>query len=316
MSLDLGFDDAQQAIVAAVGRFCRDHGSEEASRRGGRPDAALWKGLAELGVLGLASPEGDGRAAELVAALEALGASAFPGPLPASFFATQVLPPAQRARVARGDVLVALGRPPLMPWAPEASLFLVLEGGRVFAGAPRGEVRRLDTLGGEPWGEIELERGPELEGYPRAVAVFHLALASYLAAAGRRLLDDACEHARTRQQFGRPIGDFQAVAHPLADCAIRLEAATALARLAADRLDADGAEAPAAAAAARLSAGRAALEAAYTAHQVFGAVGITLEGSVFHLSRRIRQWVSLPPGEDDARATLLCDLGLDGRIGS
>jgi alkylation response protein AidB-like acyl-CoA dehydrogenase len=43
-----------------------------------------------------------------------------------------------------------------------------------------------------------------------------------------RLLETSIEHATTRQQFGRPIGSFQAVAHPIADMKIRLE----LARLA------------------------------------------------------------------------------------
>jgi alkylation response protein AidB-like acyl-CoA dehydrogenase len=313
VTLDLGLDDAQEAIVAAVSQFCREGGVEEVSRRGGAPPRELWSGLGELGVLGLASPEGEGGAAELVAALEALGSACFPGPLAASLFATQVLGPEERARVARGEAWVALGASPCFPWAPEADLFLEIDAGRVFHAHPRGPVKSLETLGGEPWGEVELARERELEGMERAVAVFHLSLAAYLAAAGRRLVEAASEHARSRRQFGRPIGDFQAVAHPLADCAIGLEAATALARLAAERLDAAEADAPAAAAAARLSAGRAALETAYVAHQVFGAVGVTLEGSVFHVSRRIRQLVSLLPGEDDAREALLGDLGLQRR---
>ena len=55
------------------------------------------------------------------------------------------------------------------------------------------------------------------------------------------------------------------------------------------------ARARASAAAARLSAGRAAIAAAHTCHQLFGAIGITLEGPVFHVSRRIRQLVSQQP---------------------
>jgi hypothetical protein len=64
------------------------------------------------------------------------------------------------------------------------------------------------------------------------------------------------------------------------------------------------------AAAARLSARRAALDAAHTCHQLFGAVGITLEGPVFHISRRLRQLASQPPGESAARASLLAQLDL------
>lgn len=312
MSLDLALDEAQQAIASTLAAFCREARSEAASRRGGRPAPELWSGLAELGVFALATPEGEGGAAELVAALEALGEASFPGPLAASFFATQVLDAEERARVVGGEAWVALGVPPLLPWAPEADIFLELEGERVFRARPRGAVERVETLGAEPWGRVELERERELDGAERGRDLFHLSLAAYLAAAGRRLLEDASEHARNRRQFGRPIGDFQAVAHPLADCAIRLDAATALARRAAERFDDAAPDAPSAAATARLSAGRAALEAAYTAHQVFGAIGVTLEGPVFHVSRRIRQLVSLVPGVDDAREALLAELGLGG----
>jgi alkylation response protein AidB-like acyl-CoA dehydrogenase len=40
-----------------------------------------------------------------------------------------------------------------------------------------------------------------------------------------RLLETSLDHARSRRQFGRPIGSFQAVAHPIADMKIRLELA-------------------------------------------------------------------------------------------
>ena len=51
-------------------------------------------------------------------------------------------------------------------------------------------------------------------------------------------------------------------------------------------------------------------DAVHVGHQVFGAVGITLEGPAFPLSRRIRQLASSPPGADTARSVLLADLGL------
>jgi len=47
-------------------------------------------------------------------------------------------------------------------------------------------------------------------------------------------------------------------------------------------------------------------------HQAFGAIGITLEGPVFHISRRIRQLASLPPGAAPARAAVLSHFGLAG----
>jgi alkylation response protein AidB-like acyl-CoA dehydrogenase len=301
VSLDLAFDDAQLAIEESVAAFCRERGSEDLARSG-RFSVEAWRGLGELGVLALASPEGEGGAAELAAAAGALGAAGLPGPLAATAFAGAVLPAEALGPVVAGEALVALGAPPLLPWAPLASVFLEIAGERVYRARPAGPVTPLETLAGEPWGRMALEREAELADLEGGLARFHVTLAAQLAGAGHRLHETGVEHARTRRQFGRAIGEFQAVAHPLADCAMRLHAASALVRLAAFRLDAGDARAPGLAAAARLSAGRAALATAHVVHQTLGAVGVTLEGPAFHLSRRVRQLVSLPPGPDAARA--------------
>ena len=89
MGLDLQLDDLQQAVADAVAQFCRDRCDDDTVKAAaGSFPSELWKGLSELGVLALSTPEGDGGALELVAALESLGAAVFPGPLPATFFAT------------------------------------------------------------------------------------------------------------------------------------------------------------------------------------------------------------------------------------
>jgi alkylation response protein AidB-like acyl-CoA dehydrogenase len=303
LSVDLAFDDAQQAIHDAVARFCAERGAEPA-----HPEFSLasWRELAGLGVLALTTPEGEGGAAECVAALEALGAAAFPGPLAESFLATAVLPEAERRRVADGEVIVCVGTPPLMPFAPQAQLFLAVEGERLWRATPTGEVEPVETLGGEPWGRVALERQAELSPCPAAFALFDLAEAALLAAHGAALLDGATEHARTRRQFGRAIGEFQAVAHPLADASIRLAAARTLARAAACAFDSASAtrDTRRLAAAARASARGAALESAHVAHQTFGALGITVEGPAFRISRRIRQRAAQPTG---AAARAACD---------
>jgi alkylation response protein AidB-like acyl-CoA dehydrogenase len=191
-----------------------------------------------------------------------------------------------------------------MPWAADAGVFLEVDGERIHRGRPRGAVEPVETLGGEPWGRVAWDREAELPGAARGLALYDIAAAAYLAAAGAGLVAATAEHARTRKQFGSAIGEFQAVAHPLADCAMGLSAAATLARAAACAFDAAAADVRAAAAAARLSARGAALAAAHTCHQLFGALGITTEGPVFHRSRRIRQLASQPPGESAARAAV------------
>ncbi len=91
---------------------------------------------------------------------------------------------------------------------------------------------------------------------------------------------------------------------------MRLDSAATLARIAAHAFDTGAPDLRARAAAARLSATRAALDAAHTAHQLFGAQGITVEGPVFQVSRRIRQLASQPPPADAARDALLAHWGL------
>jgi alkylation response protein AidB-like acyl-CoA dehydrogenase len=311
VSLDLAFDPAQAAIADALGQFCADRAPADAVKaQAGQFPAELWRMLAEQGVLALAAPDGEGGAVELVAALEPLGRAVFPGPIFSTVLAAQVLPEKQRAQVMSGEALVAVADGPLVPWAPVADLFVELEGDDAHLARPRGPVEPLATLGGEPWGRVALERVRPLGDARRALALHDLALAAYLSAAGRRLVEDAADHARTRKQFGAAIGEFQAVALPLADSHLRLGACETLARAAACCFDGGDERSAEFAAAARVSASSAAREAAFTAHQVFGAIGITLEGPAFHVSRRIQQLAAQPPGLERGRSALLARYGM------
>ena len=319
MSIDLAFDDGQEAIAQAVAQLCADVCDEDTVKAAtGRFPRELWSQLAELGMLAIATPEGEGGALEMVAAMESLGRAVFPGPLVATFLATQLLDEADRVEVIEGRAIVSAGSGELMPWAPCANLFLEIDGDRVWRAEPTSDVQEIETLGGEPWGRVDLRRDRELEGGPAALVFADIALAAYQAAAGSALVAAASEHAAARKQFGRAIGEFQAVAHPLADCSMRLSASTALVHNAAfvhDEAEPGpdaglSAEVRALASAARLSANAAALEAVYVCHQVFGAIGITLEGPVFHITRRIRQLASQPPGDAASRAGILESIGL------
>ena len=319
MSIDLAFDDGQEAIAQAIAQLCTDVCDEESVKAAtGRFPRELWSQLAELGMLAIATPEGEGGALEMVAAMESLGSAVFPGPLVATFLATQVLDETDRQEVIEGRSIVSAGSGGLMPWAPCANLFLEIDGDRIWRAEPTADIQEIETLGGEPWGRVELRRERELEGGAAALVFADIALAAYQAAAGRALVTAASEHAAARKQFGRAIGEFQAVAHPLADCSMRLSASTALAHNAAFVRDegelepglGPSAEVRSLASAARLSANAASLEAVYVCHQVFGAIGITLEGPAFHITRRIRQLASQPPGDAAARAGILESIGL------
>ncbi len=119
--------------------------------------------------------------------------------------------------------------------------------------------------------------------------VRQLALAMFAAehAGGARwCLETATEYAKVRVQFGRPIGQFQAIKHRLADMAVRIEQMAAVAWDAAVAADSSGDDADLAA----VTAGAIALdgyaESAKECVQVLGGIGFTWEHDVhLHLKR-------------------------------
>jgi hypothetical protein len=286
------FDADECALRDAIATACRE-------RAVGAPfDHAAWLSLASLGALTVGN-DGESGARALVAVYEALGEAAHAGPLAETVIALSVLGAGvERAAIERADSLACVGAAPHWPFAAEARLVFAIEQGAVHPARLTGEARSVTTLAGDRWLESSAELEPPLAASAQALALGRLAAAALLVGAGRVLLERAAERARTRQQFGQPIGSHQAVSHPLADCSIRLSAAEGVLRSAAWIIDQEGSNASDAGGpgAAFESARGAALAAAYQAHQTFGALGITLEGPVFAITRRIRQWASLPLG--------------------
>jgi alkylation response protein AidB-like acyl-CoA dehydrogenase len=92
-----------------------------------------------------------------------------------------------------------------------------------------------------------------------------------------RALELAVAHAKTREQFGRQIGVYQAVAHPLADTYVETELARSLAYWAAWCIAEDDALTEVAVAAAKSFAGDVAVAACERSIQVHGGIGFTWE---------------------------------------
>jgi acyl-CoA dehydrogenase len=117
----------------------------------------------------------------------------------------------------------------------------------------------------------------------RAAAAATLAIS----AAADRVVELSIGYANTRQQFGRPIGMFQAVAHLLARMAAAAAAAQGAARLALRALrDNDILLAGSAKTVASETAGT----VAELAHQLHGAIGMTREHRLHLLTRRLWSW--------------------------
>ncbi|MGW0293171.1 acyl-CoA dehydrogenase family protein [Streptomyces tuirus] len=243
-------------------------GAAGARRTAGSPrlDRALWRVLGDLGFFSLRLPEAHGGVGlglpEAVLLFEEAGRALVPGPLVATHLAAGAVPGA-----ATGETVVAAVDGGLVEWLEEADVVR----GDLTGAVP---LRSLDPL-------TPLHRVPAGRVASDPVAIL-LTAAEQLGTAGR-VCELAAQHARAREQFGRPVGAFQAVAHLCAGILVRTETARAAVYAAAVTAD------PADIAAARILADEAAVRGARDCLQVHGGMGFTWESEV-HLHLK-RAWV-------------------------
>ncbi len=161
----------------------------------------------------------------------------------------------------------------------------------------------LDSTPGERVGDLDLL--PLIRS--RAFAAF----AGEAVGVAQAALELAAEHAKTRQQFGRIIGTYQAVSHQVADIYTALALARSLATWAAWAVSAGDESAELACAAAKSAAGDAAVVACEKAIQVHGGVGFTYE-HILHRYYKRAQWISAFEGTGRAQRAEIAAALLDG----
>jgi alkylation response protein AidB-like acyl-CoA dehydrogenase len=292
--------DEQAALQAELRRFLADRMTPEARRAAGEQpgavDRGLWRELAGLGVFTLTLPDSAGGVglglADATLVFEELGRAAVPGPLIGTFLSAGLAAGGidALAGAAAGDVVVGLvpeppaGGPAYVEHGAGLDALLVVgDGGVTLTGPPVGGTaldRPLDPL--TPVTLVAALPAGEAVGGP--AAAHHLRTAAALLAAALQVglaaaaVDLGTAHALGREQFGRPIGSFQAVKHLLADAAVAVEVARAAVQAAGVELDDPGDGSPAshrAVDAARIVASRAADRATRTCIQVHGGMGFT-----------------------------------------
>ena len=115
---------------------------------------------------------------------------------------------------------------------------------------------------------------------------FRAAAAAEALGVAQRALDLGLEHAKTRVQFGKPIGTYQAVSHPLAQTYTDVELARSLVYWAAWCVTEEDKRAPLAAAAAKAFATEAAVAACERSIQAHGGIGFTWEHPLHRFYKR------------------------------
>jgi acyl-CoA dehydrogenase len=295
-----------------------DIGARSATDRIGRRglpeafDTAAWRNLEDTGLSRLTGTAELGAGpAEAAVVLRGLARHAVAVPaaetdLLAGWLAGRAglaVPDTGPLTLAQADVLDGVaGR---VPWAATAVAIVlaVRDGNRLLVaalGAGDTEITEGHNIGGEPRDTISFDLSPndfhELDAAVGDELRRRGAWARCVQCVGT--LDAAAEltvaHTRDRVQFGRALSQFQAVQHALAGMAGEIErarAATEIAVAAASDYGFDAAHTDHAVTIAKITLGRVVPAVSTIAHQLHGAIGVTLEHPLWSATNRALSWV-------------------------
>jgi alkylation response protein AidB-like acyl-CoA dehydrogenase len=319
------------------------HTLAQAEAAGAEPgwDAGAWKGLADLGLAGIAVPEEYGGLGlgvlDLAVAAQALGYGAAPGPWLAHWLATMAVvrggSAEQRTRwlpsLAGGSVHASLvwnqrGTPAL--GARSADVLVVRTGDKLGLIAADGitaqalpgvdYTRPIDSVVVND--AIEPLPGGDTALVPLLRATGHTLLAADAFGGSARALEQSVAYAKTRQQWGQVIGLFQAVKHQLADLALLVEPCRGLFWYAAYALDESLPDAVGAAALAKAHITDVYVQAVRDAIELHGGFGYTWECDLHvYLKRALLDREFLGDPETLRQELAVAEFGApDGRLAS
>ncbi len=284
-------------------------------------DRDTWRQMAEMGWLGLLVPEAAGGAGlgmvEACALAEVLAEGLVPEPLALAACIAPLLPDDLRTRVLEGGCIAlpawqerpdtvmvgehtvsgggrVSGRKQFIPLAAAADVFVVATGAGlvlVEAGAPGVTLETVQTQDGGHLGTLTIDGAPcrPIDGtMGDAIEAATLLAAAGLLGIMERSFALTLDYLRTRKQFGRPIGSFQALQHRAADLKLQIALTRASVESAAAVLDREPEPARriAAVSRAKARAADAAILVTREAIQMHGGIGYTDEYDVGLYLRR------------------------------
>jgi alkylation response protein AidB-like acyl-CoA dehydrogenase len=271
-------------------------------------DSDIWRQLEEIGIFAIGLPEAEGGSG-LGAAEEALIAMALGRCLAApAVFATigaahalrsQRTPPGRDTRISsgyrRGDKVVLVSEPSAQRVLVRSSRSAALFDSPQVAGTPidrrywLGDLREASALG-EPLADFD----------DAGLLRLRLLDAAALAGIAQRALEMGVAYAGTREQFGRPIGSFQAVKHHCANMAMSARCARDQTAFAAVAIDQGRNDAVFQVESALFVAGAAALENAGKNIQIHGGLGFSDEADPHLLIKRAQLLLAVAGGLEAA----------------
>src|SRR6266511_3054158 len=303
--MTLLYSDVEEELRASVRQLLADRSPWRAvlaRAESDQPyDRALWRALAAgVGCAGLAIPEKWGGAGaswrEVAVVLEELGRAAAPVPFLGSALATAALlangeTEAQTellAALAAGDrtavLVIPLSTPPAAP-VPVS----VRAGGTALTGTVTSVADALPAA----WAAVKTTGAALLASEQLGVAEW--------------CLDTTVEYLKTRHQFGRPVGQFRALKHRLAELWVTITQARALARYAAGCLADDDPDTPVAASLAQAHCSQVGVRAAEECVQMHGGIGFTWEHPA-HLYLKRAKSAAIALGTPERHRAALAEL--------
>jgi acyl-CoA dehydrogenase len=282
--------DDNAVLEDAFRRLVGDTVTPERIRRAeaGSAREPIWGELVASGFLDALVPEAAGGAgltfAQAFPLILTLGAHAAPVPFAETMVARGLL--AGRAQLPDNAAIILAAPSPVQPYAAMATHALIEAGDTIqlVVAQPSGD--DVFNLAGA----LAVTGGAVIAAIPAAPGTLLNAAAAtasaQMAGAMMRMLEMTLNHANDRQQFGRPLGKFQAIQHELAVMAEQVIAAQVASRTAFSGPAFDVARV----AAAKCRTNEAAHQVCAIAHAVHGAIGATAEFDLQLYSRRIKQW--------------------------
>jgi alkylation response protein AidB-like acyl-CoA dehydrogenase len=318
----------------------------------GAHDENLWRKIAEHGWTGIIFGEDVGGMGlglvEMVAAAEEMGRALLPGPYFSTVFSAGALlntlgagretlraicEGRARATVALADDGLQLrdarlsGRKLFVADAASADVILcvadqtvvqVCRGARGVSIERMPAIDRTRQLYSVTFDDAPAEtlaHGPEaLTAVERATDIASVALVAEMVGGMQRVMEITVDYAKTRKQFGTPIGQFQAVQHQCADMLLYTESARSAAYYAAWALQENVPDAPAAVSVAKAYASDAYREVGNRGIQVHGGMGFTWENDI-HLYYRRAKASEIAFGDATFHRERIARLVVDGRAG-
>jgi alkylation response protein AidB-like acyl-CoA dehydrogenase len=313
--MEFRFTEEQEMTAEVVRSLLADLCQPADLRRlmaNGQPrDEARWARIVEMGLAGALVPEASGGLGllpvDFILPAEACGYAALPEPLVENtgvalpLLAAAAPDAPALAKALDGALTVAVAHPAntFVADADTAGALVLERDGALWLAEPSqvtltaqpsvDPFRRLCTVDFDPAKAVRI--ASEVEAAPHLAAAFDrgaLFTAAQLLGMAQASVDLAVAYAKERQQFGKPIGSYQAVKHMLATAQVKIEFARPVLYAAAAMLPQADAFSRARISHARLAATEAADLAARTAIQVHGAMGYSWEVDVhFFLKRSI-----------------------------